>query len=155
MLRYGRGDAGNGFNVTAMAYKASWNSSDQITQRAIDAGLIRSRFDAIDPTDGGAAHRYSLSGAWRRSDVQSSTEANAYLIDNQLALFSNFTYVLDNPVDGDQFAQPDRRRTAGSTCAIPGSRWARERIRTRLACGRRATTSSTACSAPELGRPLA
>ena len=113
VLRYGRGDAGNGFNVTAMAYKASWNSSDQITQRAIDAGLIRSRFDAIDPTDGGAAHRYSLSGAWRRSDVQSSTEANAYLIDNQLALFSNFTYVLDNPVDGDQFAQPDRRRTAG------------------------------------------
>ncbi|MGL5003253.1 MAG: TonB-dependent receptor, partial [Casimicrobium sp.] len=31
----------------------------------------------------------------------------------KLNLFSNFTYFLDNPVDGDQFAQPDQRRTGG------------------------------------------
>ena len=113
VLRYSRGDEGNGFNVTAMAYKAQWNATDQIPQRAIDAGLLQNRFDAIDPTDGGAAHRYSLSGAWRKTDDGSSTTVNAYLIDNKLDLFSNFTYFLNNPIDGDQFAQPDRRRTAG------------------------------------------
>ncbi|MEO7255519.1 MAG: TonB-dependent receptor [Casimicrobium sp.] len=113
VLRYSQGDDANGFNITGMAYKAKWNSTDQITQRAIDTGLIRNRFDAIDPTDGGASHRYSLSGAWRKSDETSSTHVNAYVIDNKLELFSNFTYFLDNPVDGDQFAQPDRRRTAG------------------------------------------
>jgi outer membrane receptor protein involved in Fe transport len=113
VLRFSKGDEANGFNVTAMAYDARWNSTDQITQRAIDTGFIRNRFDAIDTTDGGAAHRYSLSGAWRKNDGASSTQANAYLIDNKLDLFSNFTYFLDNPVDGDQFAQPDRRRTGG------------------------------------------
>ena len=94
-------------------YKAKWNATDQIPQRAIDSGLLRNRFDAIDPTDGGTAHRYSLSGAWRKTDDGSSTQVNAYLVDNKLDLFSNFTYFLDNPIDGDQFAQPDRRRTAG------------------------------------------
>ena len=113
VLRYSRGDESNGFNISGMAYKAKWNATDQIPQRAIDGGLLRNRFDAIDITDGGAAHRYSLSGAWRKTDDGSSTQANAYLIDNKLDLFSNFTYFLDNPVDGDQFAQPDRRRTAG------------------------------------------
>ena len=113
VLRYSQGDDANGFNITGMAYKAKWNSTDQITQRAIDSGLIRNRFDAIDPTDGGASHRYSLSGAWRKADETSSTHVNAYVIDNKLELFSNFTYFLDNPVDGDQFAQPDHRRTAG------------------------------------------
>jgi hypothetical protein len=113
VLRYSRGDEGNGFNVTGMAYKAKWNATDQIPQRAIDSGLIKNRFDTVDATDGGAAHRYSLSGAWRKTDDGSSTQVNAYLIDNKLDLFSNFTYFLDNPVDGDQFAQPDRRRTAG------------------------------------------
>ena len=113
VLRYSRGDEGNGFNVTGMAYKAKWNATDQIPQRAIDSGLLRNRFDTIDTTDGGAAHRYSVSGAWRKTDDGSSTQVNAFLVDNKLDLFSNFTYFLNNPIDGDQFAQPDRRRTAG------------------------------------------
>ena len=117
VLRYSQGGEGNGFNVTGMAYKATWNATDQITQRAINSGLIRNRFDAIDPTDGGTAHRYSLSGAWRKTDDGSSTRVNAYLIDNKLELFSNFTYFLDNPINGDQFFQPDHRRTAGLNAA--------------------------------------
>ena len=112
VLRYSEGDAANGFNVTAMGYRAKWNSTDQIAKRAVDAGQL-GRFDAIDPSDGGKAHRYSVSGAWARSDASSSTRVNAYLIDWQLNLFSNFTYFLDDPVNGDQFNQPDRRRTTG------------------------------------------
>jgi hypothetical protein len=38
---------------------------------------------------------------------------SAYLIRNQLDLYSNFTYFLDDPVNGDQFSQPDRRVTSG------------------------------------------
>ena len=112
VLRYSEGDAANGFKVTAMGYRAKWNSTDQIPKRAVDAGQL-GRFDAIDPSDGGKAHRYSVSGAWARSDASSSTRVNAYLIDWQLNLFSNFTYFLDDPVNGDQFNQPDRRRTTG------------------------------------------
>lgn len=111
VLRYSEGNAANGFNVTAMAYKAKWNATDQIPQRALDSGLISNRFDAIDKTDGGEAHRYSLSGAWHQFTATNSTNINAYIIYNKLDLYSNFTYFLDNQTDGDQFYQPDRRIT--------------------------------------------
>ena len=112
VLRYAEGDRANGWNLTGMAYKARWDSTDQIPLRAVDAGRL-GRFDAIDPTDGGESHRYSLSGAWRTSTATSQTEVNAYVAHWKLKLFSNFTYFLDNPVDGDQFAQPDRRTMTG------------------------------------------
>ena len=111
VLRFSEGDLAQGFNVTAMGYKAKWNSTDQIPQRAIGSGFISGRFDAIDPTDGGESHRYSLSGAWHRATEGSLAKVNAYVIDYQLDLFSDFTYFLDNPVNGDQFNQPDRRVT--------------------------------------------
>ncbi|GGY73926.1 TonB-dependent receptor [Pseudoduganella plicata] len=112
VLRYSQGYANNGWHVTAMAYGANWNATDQIPQRAVDAGAL-GRFDAIDPTDGGSAHRYSISGAWRRTTEDSASKVSAYVIANRLDLFSNFTYFLDDPVHGDQFAQPDRRVTTG------------------------------------------
>jgi outer membrane receptor protein involved in Fe transport len=112
VLRYSRGYANNGWSVTAMAYHGRWNSTDQIPGRAaIDARI--GRFDAIDDTDGGEARRYSLSGVWRRTAADSASKLNAYVIRNQLDLWSNFTYFMDDPVHGDQFAQPDRRVTAG------------------------------------------
>ncbi len=113
VLRYSHGDAANGWNLTAMGYRASWNATDQIPRRAVEAGSL-GRFDAVDSTDGGRAQRASLSTAWHRTDESSRTEARAYVIQSRLDLFSNFTYFLDNPVDGDQFAQPDRRTTLGA-----------------------------------------
>ena len=103
VLRYSQGDLANGFNITAMGYKAKWNSTDQVPQRAIDSGFISGRFDAIDPSDGGESHRYSLSGAWHQATDVSLLRVNAYVIDYRLNLFSNFTYFLDNPINGDQF----------------------------------------------------
>ena len=113
VLRYSQGDASNGFNVSAMAYKGKWNSTDQIPQRALDSGVIANRFDAFDTTDGGQAHRYSLSGEWHRATDSGYDKINAYVIDQKLSLFSNFTYFLDDPVNGDQFSQPDHRYTTG------------------------------------------
>ncbi len=112
VLRYSQGTEANGFNVTLMAYEAKWHSTDQIPKRAVDAGTL-GRFDAVDQTDGGQASRYSLSGAWRQSTDNTSTAINAYVIRQRLDLFSNFTYFLDDPVNGDQFAQRDRRTTLG------------------------------------------
>jgi outer membrane receptor protein involved in Fe transport len=112
VLRYSQGSQANGFNVTAMAYRAKWNSTDQIAQRAVDSGMI-SRFDALDPTDGGNSRRYSLSGAWRNTTDNGTTDINVYVVRQQLDLYSNFTYFLDDPLNGDQFNQPDRRVTTG------------------------------------------
>jgi hypothetical protein len=112
VLRYSRGYANNGWSVTAMAYHGRWNSTDQIPERAVDDGRI-GRFGLVDDTDGGEARRYSLSGVWRRTAADSASKVNAYIIRNQLDLWSNFTYFMDDPVHGDQFAQPDRRVTSG------------------------------------------
>jgi hypothetical protein len=112
VLRYSRGYANNGWNVTAMAYHGRWNSTDQIPERAVSSGQL-GRYDALDPTDGGEASRYSLSGTWRRTAADSASKVSAYLIRNQLDLYSNFTYFLGDPVNGDQFSQPDRRVTSG------------------------------------------
>ncbi len=112
VLRYSEGNAANGFNITAMAYKGKWNATDQIPKRAVENGSI-SRFDTIDLTDGGEASRYSFSGAWRKTSDTSSTKVNAYVISNMLDLYSNFTYFKDDPVNGDQFNQADKRLTSG------------------------------------------
>jgi len=111
VLRYSHGDRANGWNVTAMGYSADWNATDQIPRRAVNDGRI-GRFDLIDATDGGEASRYSLSTTWRRTGETDATEVSAHVARWRLALFSNFTYFLDDPVNGDQFAQPDRRTTS-------------------------------------------
>ncbi len=112
MLRYAVGNAVEGINVNAMVYKAHWDATDQIPLRAVEDGSL-GRYDAIDPTDGGAAHRYSVSASWHRTAADQTTKLNAFAIHSQLELFSNFTYFMDDPVNGDQFAQPDRRLTTG------------------------------------------
>jgi len=118
LLRYSQGTRDNGWSVTGMAYKASWDSTDQVPQRAIDQGLI-SRFGNLDPTDGGKTHRYSLSGEWSEKANDRWTRANAYVIDYGLNLWSNFTFCTlgCNPGPGDQFEQADRRQVYGLNAA--------------------------------------
>jgi hypothetical protein len=112
LLRYAHGDDKNGFTVTGMAYTSRWSSTDQIPLRAVEDGTL-GRFGAIDPTDGGKASRYSLSAQSARSDASTSTRASAYVFRSDLDLFSNFTYFLNDPVNGDQFEQVDRRTVFG------------------------------------------
>ncbi len=116
LIRYFQGDEDQSFSVTGMAYDGDWDSTDQIPQRLIRNGTI-DRLGFVDPTVGGDSRRYSLSFDWRRRDAQGSTIANAYLGSYELDLFSNFTYFLDDPVDGDQFNQVDDRIFAGGSVA--------------------------------------
>ena len=112
MLRYADGSQQNGYTVTAMANQGTWNATNQIPKRALDAGLI-GRWDAVDPSDGGESSRYSLSAAWNRTGDSRATSANAYLIRSRLQLWNNFTFYQDDPVNGDQFEQRDQRVTSG------------------------------------------
>ena len=112
VLRYSEGSATDGFNITAMAYHNQWKSTDQIPLRAVQSGLI-DRFGAVDPTDGGKSSRYSLSYGMHKKDQDGAFELNAYAVQSSLDLFSNFTYFLNNPVDGDQFNQSERRQMYG------------------------------------------
>jgi outer membrane receptor protein involved in Fe transport len=120
VLRFSEGPDGNRYSITAMAYSARWNATDQVPQRAVDAGTLE-RFGAVDATDGGNTSRYSLSWDMQRRVADGEWRANAYAVRSQLALYSNFTYFLDNPVDGDQFSQTEKRTLAGGSLS---RRWA-------------------------------
>ncbi|MEA1674576.1 TonB-dependent receptor [Nitrospirillum sp. BR 11163] len=117
VLRYGQGDHYDGFTVTAMYYHALWNATTDQPARAIDDGLI-GRYGTLDPSDGGKAQRMSLSGTlalpvdkgWLAGGA---VKANAYVVNNQLTLWNNFTHFLDNPVLGDQHEQNENRMVAG------------------------------------------
>ncbi|WP_041367178.1 TonB-dependent receptor [Methylophaga frappieri] len=95
-------------NLTFMAYDNSWNSADQIPERAVNQGQI-SELGSIDDTVGGESSRYSFSLDWQQGNWQ----ASAYLIDYDMNLWSNFTYFLDDEVNGDQFEQVDDRLIYG------------------------------------------
>jgi hypothetical protein len=112
VARYTQGDAANGFTLSASAYHNAWRATDQIPVRAIAEGLI-GRFGAVDPTDAGATDREALSADWRWGDEVSSSHVRVYGVRDQLDLFSDFTYFLDDPVHGDQIEQQDRRWVFG------------------------------------------
>ncbi len=112
VIRYSDGTRENGWALTGLGYQGRWFSTDQIAQRAVDQGLI-GRYGNLDDTDGGETKRFSLSGRWARRDADQATRVSAYAIRSQLDLFNNFTYFLDDPVNGDQFHQKDRRTVAG------------------------------------------
>ncbi len=113
-LRYSLAEGATRHSLTAMAYTSQWHSTDQVPQRAIDSGLI-GRYGTIDPTDHGKTSRYSLSWQMLKPEDDGEWTASAYFIRSRLALFSNFTYYLDNPVDGDQFEQAESRNVMGGS----------------------------------------
>lgn len=96
-------------SFTLMAYDNSWNSADQIPQRAITNGNI-DELGSIDTSLGGDSSRYSASAAWDSAHAS----LTAYFIEYDLNLFSNFTYFLDDPINGDQFEQVDERKVYGA-----------------------------------------
>ncbi|WP_124553480.1 TonB-dependent receptor [Methylophilus methylotrophus] len=112
LLRYSEGDAHDSMTLTAMAYQNRWNSTDQIPLRAVRSGQI-GRFDAIDPTDGGDSSRYSLSFNKQHRDQHGGWQMSAYAVRSSLDLYSNFTYFLNDPVNGDQFNQSEKRTMLG------------------------------------------
>ena len=112
VMRYSQGTVTDGLTLTAMAYSNAWSSTDQVAQRALDQGVI-GRFGSLDPTDGGVSSRFSLSGNFAHSSEYGQSKISAYLVRSDLQLYNNFTYLLDNPVNGDQFNQLDRRTLGG------------------------------------------
>lgn len=118
VLTLSAGTRAAGWSTSLMAYDARWDATDQIPERLIKAGRYDGqpfgRFDSLDASDGGSTHRASLSGEWHRRGDGSATEVSAYAIDYGLKLFSNFTYAMERPEQGDQFSQQDERSVFGA-----------------------------------------
>jgi len=112
LLRYTVDEGYKGYAIIGTAYKSNWDSTEQIPDRAVkEQGY--SELGTIDPTAGGDMERYSLAGNWWRQSEYGETELSAYAVYSDFNLYSNFTYFLNDQVNGDQITQRDRRYIFG------------------------------------------
>ena len=99
--------------LTASHFQSKWDASGQIPQRAVDQGLI-SRFGAIDDTEGGQTSRSNLTLQHLKNlEHNAVLKTNAYLSKYDFELYSNFTFFLEDPINGDQIKQKEERFIAG------------------------------------------
>ena len=64
-----------------------------------------------------SARASACPAAGTRPTKDAATRVNAYAIKSNLSLFNNFTYFLNDPVNGDQFRQMDDRVIAGASAS--------------------------------------
>lgn len=101
------------FSVTASQFTSEWTASGQIPQRLVDAGII-SRFGAVDDTEGGKTSRSNLNFEYYKPISESLFfKGNTFYNNYQFELYSNFTFFLENPIDGDQIKQKENRTIYG------------------------------------------
>ena len=100
-------------SISASTFTSKWNASGQIPQRAVDEGLI-TRFGAIDSNEGGETSRSDVSMKYNKY-FNSATwlKSSAYYSRYSFELYSNFTFFLNDPVNGDQIRQKENRNIAG------------------------------------------
>ncbi len=115
-LTWSRGDDHDGFSTTLRFYQGEWRTSDQIPLALVETGAL-SPWGNMDPTNGGDSRYVSWSADWRHRHGGSEDRLQAYVFRYDLDLFSNFTYALNDPVNGDQFEQQDARTAAGFSYA--------------------------------------
>ena len=101
-------------SLTASHFQSKWDASGQIPQRSVDDGSI-DRFGSIDDTEGGETSRTNLLlNHTKVIDDNKSFKTSAYVSQYNFELFSNFTFYLDDPVNGDQIRQFENRITTGA-----------------------------------------
>lgn len=110
LVKLSQGTTNHGWSLSFTGYHATWNATDQVPERAIASGLI-SRWGNIDPALGGRTTRLGLTA----NATLGGTKLNAYALYYDFRLTSNFTYFLNDPVNGDEFQQADRRGVFGGS----------------------------------------
>ena len=98
--------------VAGFLHAAEWTSTDQIPRRAVLDGSL-GRFSSLDRSAGGNTAWYGTVLEWKPPVDAGSLKVTGYLFHYELDLWSNFTYAQNDPVNGDQIEQLDRRTTFG------------------------------------------
>jgi outer membrane receptor protein involved in Fe transport len=89
-------------------FDATWAPTEQIPERAIGT-LVEDAYGTLDPTLRGSTARQVLTLGYQDDDWRLTAWAQHY----DWSLLSNFTYFLDDPVNGDQLRQYEERWTFG------------------------------------------
>ncbi len=98
---------------SAGTFTSAWDASGQIPERAIEDGHI-TRYGAIDDLEGGNTSRTNFSLKYDyKDDETNNISLQAYYTDYNFKLFSDFTYYLEDSINGDMIEQLDYRSILG------------------------------------------
>ncbi|MBC7867583.1 MAG: TonB-dependent receptor, partial [Gloeobacteraceae cyanobacterium ES-bin-316] len=104
--------------LAASAFKSKWDASGQIPGRAVADETI-DRFGSIDPSEGGNTERYNTNlMVTSKLSNGANWENQVYYSRYAFNLFSNFTFFLNDPVNGDGIQQKEQRDIVGFSSQI-------------------------------------
>ena len=97
--------------LTLSHFTSKWDASGQIPERAVDT---ISRFGAIDDTEGGTTSRTNaLVRHQKILNNDSYITSKLFYTRYNFELYSNFTFFLEDPINGDQIRQQESRDIFG------------------------------------------
>jgi outer membrane receptor protein involved in Fe transport len=92
----------------------SYDSSGQIPLALVASGAL-DRFGYLDPGEGGEIRAATLAGYFRQETAKGATwKADGFVTRSLFDLYSNFTFFLNDPVNGDAIQQHDSRLVEGA-----------------------------------------
>ena len=104
--------------ASASAFKSKWDASGQVPTRAIEDGTI-DRFGSIDPSEGGNTERYNANLNISHTFNNHTTWNNQVYYSRYIFnLYSNFTFFLNDDVNGDEINQKESRNIFGYNTKI-------------------------------------
>lgn len=104
--------------ATLSSFKSKWDASGQIPERAVATGLI-GRFGSIDPTEGGNTERHNINlSLAHRFNNGNKWENQVYYSRYKFNLYSNFSFFLNDPVNGDEINQAEDRGLFGYSSTL-------------------------------------
>ena len=104
--------------LTGSHFTSSWDASGQIPEREVNNGNI-TRFGAIDDTEGGTTSRTNFNVQLNKTlSDESILKSNVFYSNYNFELFSNFTFFLEDPINGDQIKQFENRDIFGANAQI-------------------------------------
>jgi len=106
-------DQNNMFTITGSIFNSKWDQSGQVPQSEVDEGKV-SRWGSLDPSEGGNTQRYNLSVKSLHQMKDGGFFNNLlYYTRYHFDLYSNFTFFLDDSINGDQIRQKEKRNLYG------------------------------------------
>ncbi len=99
-------------SLSVSGFSSAWDASGQIPNRAIKSGAI-DRFGSIDDLEGGTTGRQDVNLTYTAKKDNEEFRIQGYATRYNFKLFSNFTFFLEDPVNGDMIEQTDDRRMVG------------------------------------------
>jgi outer membrane cobalamin receptor len=120
-------------NVTLSGFRSSWDASGQIPERAVIDGSL-GRYGEVD-LEKGQTSRYNANIQYSQAlSDHSSFKSNLFVSYYDFELYSNFTFFLEDSINGDQIRQKEKRVITGYNAAY-SSNYSIGRLKTKTDIG--------------------